>query len=146
MNYVETRKAHQTHTDLAPLATVQLNPHDANSTMIAKIFNATMASHMSNVWGIPTDCPQREKRGWMGDAAISSSSLQTFYDSYAFHANFLRLLVDNQQKGCTDQPTTTLYKPCSIAGKDAAAWFNGSVPDVTPFPTGPYGGKVLFPL
>ena len=91
------------------------------------------------------DCPQREKRGWMGDAGISSSSLQTFYDAFAFHANFLRLLVDNQQKQCVDQPTTTIYHACAApanaAGMSSAAWFNGSVPDVTPFPTGPYGGN-----
>jgi hypothetical protein len=82
----------------------------------------------------------------MGDAGISSSSLQTFYDAFAFHANFLRLLADDQQKGCTDQPTTTIYSACRAppnapAGLGAAAWFNGSVPDVTPFPTGPYGGN-----
>lgn len=91
------------------------------------------------------DCPQREKRGWMGDAGISSSSLQTFYDAFAFHANFLRLLVDAQQKQCVNQPTTTIYHACSAPanakGMKSDAWFNGSVPDVTPFPTGPYGGN-----
>jgi hypothetical protein len=76
----------------------------------------------------------------MGDAGISSSSLQTFFDAYAFHANFLRLLVDNQQKGCTkDQLKTTIYTPCSHGESvaESARWFNGSVPDVTPFATGP---------
>ena len=80
----------------------------------------------------------------MGDAGISSSSLQTFFDAFAFHANFLRLLVDNQVKGCTDQPTTTINGPCKappgVQGP-AKQWFNGSVPDVTPFPTSPYGAN-----
>ena len=84
-------------------------------------------------------------RGWMGDAGISSSSLQTFFDAFGFHANFLRLLVDNQAKGCTDQPTTTIYHACAApsnaGGMGSAAWFNGSVPDVTPFSTGPYGAN-----
>ena len=81
----------------------------------------------------------------MGDAGISSSSLQTFFDAFGFHANFLRLLVDNQGKGCTDQPTTTIYHACAApsnaGGMGSAAWFNGSVPDVTPFSTGPYGAN-----
>jgi len=81
----------------------------------------------------------------MGDAGISSSSLQTFFDAFGFHANFLRLLVDNQAKGCTDQPTTTIYHACAApsnaGGMGSAAWFNGSVPDVTPFSTGPYGAN-----
>ena len=45
----------------AALTSLELNG-DAKSTMIGKIFNATIAAHLSNVWGIPTDCPQREKR------------------------------------------------------------------------------------
>ena len=49
----------------------------------------------------------------------------------------------DQRKGCTDQPRTDLYGPCAAPpGKGpAAAWFNGSVPDVVPFSTGPYGGN-----
>lgn len=54
--------AHQAHTDMTPLVKLELNGDKAESTMIAKIFNATIASHLSNVWSIPTDCPQREKR------------------------------------------------------------------------------------
>ena len=53
--------AHRSHTDMTPLTSLELNG-DAKSTMIGKIFNATIAAHLSNVWGIPTDCPQREKR------------------------------------------------------------------------------------
>ena len=79
--------------------------------------------------------------GWVRPAGISSSSLQMFFDAYGFHANFLRLLVDDQGKGCTDQPTTTIYKACHQPGEIASKWFNGSAPDVTPFATGPYGGN-----
>ena len=121
---------------------------DDNATMSASavltaIFNATLSSHVSNLWSIPTDCPQREKRGWMADAGISSGSLATFYDSLAFHSNFLRIIRDNQQKLCTTQPQTTINGPCKApAGKgDPATWFNGSVPDATPFSTSPYGGN-----
>ena len=96
---------------------------------------------LSDVGSIPTDCPQREKRGWMGDAGITSASLQQFYDSFSFHANFLRLIVDNQIKGCTDQPQTTISGPCTVKSGSAAAYFNGSVPDVVPFSTSPYGGN-----
>ena len=109
--------------------------------LIEQIFNATIASHLSNLWSIPTDCPQREKRGWMGDAGISSSSLATFFDSEAFHVNFLRLIRDNQRKLCTTQPQTTINGPCHSALHNATTYFNGSVPDVVPFPTSPYGGN-----
>jgi hypothetical protein len=72
----------------------------------------------------------------MGDAGITSSSLNTFFDAFAFHANFLTLIADNQRKGCADQPKTTINGPC----KDPQLK-HGSVPDVTPFATSPYGAN-----
>ena len=151
--------AHRAHTDVRPISRFSLAPLDnqhlstevegahaygeqATASLLGKIFNATIASHISNVWTIPTDCPQREKRGWMGDAGLSSASLNTFYDAFAFHANFLQLIRDNQKKMCVNQPTTSIYGPCKTPdGSNAAVYFNGSVPDVTPFATGPYGGN-----
>eukprot|EP00656_Telonema_subtile_P015269 TRINITY_DN17984_c0_g1_i2.p1 TRINITY_DN17984_c0_g1~~TRINITY_DN17984_c0_g1_i2.p1 ORF type:complete len:1040 (-),score=151.32 TRINITY_DN17984_c0_g1_i2:119-3238(-) len=134
-----TITAHRVNSDLQQVSSVQMSGAAAES--IQQIFNATLAAHVSQLWSIPTDCPQREKRGWMGDAGITSASLSTFYDSFAFHANFLRLIVDNQQKGCTDQPKTTIDGPCTHEGGDAATFYNGSVPDVVPYSTGPYGGN-----
>lgn len=59
-----------------------------------------------------------------------------FYDAFAFHINFLRLIADNQKKTCLVQPQTTIYGPCAPSLNA-----NGSVPDVVPFATGPYGGN-----
>lgn len=50
--------AHEAHTDLKPLTKMALN-NDGKSAMISSIFNATMASHLSKVWSIPTDCPRK---------------------------------------------------------------------------------------
>ena len=72
----------------------------------------------------------------MGDAGIGADSLNTYFDAEAFHVNFLRLIRDNQRKLCVDR-RTTIYGPCTAAGRNATTWLNGSVPDVTPFPTGP---------
>ena len=38
---------------------------------INKIWEAANASYLSNLFGYPTDCPQREKNGWTGDAHIN---------------------------------------------------------------------------
>lgn len=136
--------AHRANSDLRKIATLgRLGSSGGSSAVIEGIFNVTLATHVSQLWSIPTDCPQREKRGWMADAGTTSGSLATFFDSLAFHSNFLRLIRDNQQKGCTDQPQTTINGPCKApAGKgDPRVWFNGSVPDVTPFSTSPYGSN-----
>ena len=48
---------------------------DGGSTL-GRLFNATLASHVSQLWSIPTDCPQRdERRGWTGDAALTAAVL-----------------------------------------------------------------------
>lgn len=138
--------AHRAHSDLTRLETVRLG---SGPSLLGRIFNATIASHTSQLWSIPTDCPQREKRGWMGDAGISSSSLNTFYDSLSFHSNFMRLIADEQRKGCADQPSVYVphakfqHGPCVSPDPNVSAkvYYNGSVPDVVPFSTGPYGSN-----
>jgi hypothetical protein len=52
--------AHRSHSDMPALTTLNVAGREAGkeSAMIGRVFNATMASHVSNVWGIPTDCPQ----------------------------------------------------------------------------------------
>ena len=129
-------EAQRAGSDLAKLAEVRVG-----DGLLQSIFDATLGSHVAQLWSIPTDCPQREKRGWMGDAGVSAASLHTFYDAHAFHAHFLQLIVDAQLKGCTDQPTTTIAGPCTHPTEDPAKFFNGSVPDVTPFSTSPYGSN-----
>ena len=142
-----TIEAHRAHTDFPALHNISLPQGTKEAKILGQILDATLSSHVSNAFSIPTDCPQREKRGWMGDAGISSDSLNTFYDAYSFHANFLRLLSDNQVKGCTEQNDNGIYSRCTNKANTHAtlasdiAWFSGSVPDVTPFPTGPYGGN-----
>ena len=43
----------------------------SSNTTINKIWTATNNSYLSNLFGYPTDCPQREKNGWTGDGQIA---------------------------------------------------------------------------
>jgi alpha-L-rhamnosidase len=46
---------------------------------------------------LPTDCPQRnERRGWMGDAALSIDEVLYNFDYVNFYLNFLTMIADNQ--------------------------------------------------
>jgi hypothetical protein len=138
-------EAHRLHTDMPRLTSVSLGGGGSGgggAAGLSALVEATMATHESNTVALPTDCPQREKRGWMADASISSDSLLTFFDGATFHGNFLRLVADNQRKGCTANPRTPLGGPCTHSGPDPpSVWFNGSVPDQVPFSTFPYGGN-----
>lgn len=44
---------------------------------------------------VPTDCDQRdERKGWMGDAALSADEANHNFDMAAFYKNFLRSIRD----------------------------------------------------
>ena len=70
-----TAEAHRASTDLSQLWT-ELRM-GVGGSLLQSIFDATLGSHVAQLWSIPTDCPQREKRGWMGDAGVSAASLLT---------------------------------------------------------------------
>ena len=61
----------------------------------------TIWSLKSNFVDIPTDCPQREKSGWTGDAQVFAKTACYFADAAAFYRKWLRDVRDCQQEdGC----------------------------------------------
>ena len=58
----------------------------------------TVWSLKSNFVDIPTDCPQREKSGWDGDAQLFIGTASFFADDMAFVRKWLRDLRDCQRK------------------------------------------------
>ena len=45
-----------------------------------RIYDITLRSDLSNLFYIPTDCPQREKNGWTADAALSAEQFLYNFD------------------------------------------------------------------
>eukprot|EP00054_Salpingoeca_dolichothecata_P025500 m.179111 g.179111 ORF g.179111 m.179111 type:complete len:1109 (+) comp25377_c0_seq1:111-3437(+) len=131
---LDTLVAHFVHSAVPVAGALQLPSMTAtpNNTkdVLNRIHHATVSAQISNLFSIPTDCPQRERRGWMGDAHMSSLEAQVNRDMQSFHENFLRNIRDDQLYGCTHNP----HSACSDPSSDA-----GSVGDVTPFTTTPYG-------
>jgi len=81
----------------------------ATADILNRVAEATRMATRSQLFSIPTDCPQREKRGWMGDAHMTSENLMTSYDALAFHSSFVRSIRDDQVRGCAN--TTSAYCP-----------------------------------
>ncbi|MDD4645799.1 MAG: alpha-L-rhamnosidase C-terminal domain-containing protein, partial [Bacteroidales bacterium] len=57
----------------------------------------TNASYLSNLYGYPTDCPQREKNGWTGDAHIASETGLYNFDGITVYEKWLADHRDEQQ-------------------------------------------------
>lgn len=65
--------------------------------MINKIQQSTLWSYRNNFVGFPTDCPQREKNGWTGDAQLACETGLTNFDATTSYKKWLQDLRDEQQ-------------------------------------------------
>jgi len=80
------------HSDVAAVGSVA-----SGNPTINKIWAATNNSYLSNFFGYPTDCPQREKNGWTGDAAIASETGLYNFDGITVYEKWLADHRDEQQ-------------------------------------------------
>lgn len=80
------------HSDVPPAGAIA-----TSNPIIDKIWAATNASYLSNLFGYPTDCPQREKNGWTGDAQIAVETGLYNFDAITVYEKWLADLRDEQQ-------------------------------------------------
>ncbi len=88
----ESLTAYFMHSDVPSVGTV----HSSNNTL-NKIWEAANSSYLSNLFGYPTDCPQREKNGWTGDAHIAVETGLYNFDGITIYEKWLADHRDEQQ-------------------------------------------------
>ena len=69
----------------------------SSNSLFGKIFEATRWSYRSNFQSVPTDCPHREKNGWMADAHLAAEQAMFTYDNAAGYTKWIRDLSDEIQ-------------------------------------------------
>ncbi len=74
----------------------QTGAFNSNNNLLNKIQHCTRFASLSNLMDVPTDCPQRERRGWMGDAQLSCETTISNFDMAAFYTKWLRDMRDSQ--------------------------------------------------
>ncbi|WP_131539092.1 alpha-L-rhamnosidase [Pedobacter nototheniae] len=70
---------------------------NSSDSILNKIYYATNNSYLSNLFGYPTDCPQREKNGWTGDAQIAIETGLYGFDGITVYEKWLADHRDEQQ-------------------------------------------------
>ncbi len=70
---------------------------NSSSNTLNKIWEATNSSYLANLYGYPTDCPQREKNGWTGDAHIAIETGLYNFDGITVYEKWLKDHQDEQQ-------------------------------------------------
>lgn len=71
-----------------------------SSDLLNGLTSMTRASQLTNVAAyMPTDCPTREKHGWLGDALDASEQAMYNFDMRAVYEMFFQTIHDNQGPG-----------------------------------------------
>jgi alpha-L-rhamnosidase len=68
----------------------------SSNETVNRIQSATRWAYLSNAQSIPTDCPQREKNGWTGDAQLAAEAGLMNFRSATFYTKWLDDLADVQ--------------------------------------------------
>jgi len=80
------------HSDVPPAGKIE-----SSNPVLNKIWMAANNSYLSNLYGYPTDCPQREKNGWTGDGQISVETGLFNFDGITLYEKWLADHRDEQQ-------------------------------------------------
>jgi len=87
----ESLEAYFMHSDVPPVGKISSSNNTLNKTWMA-----SNASYLSNLFGYPTDCPQREKNGWTGDAHINIETALYNFDAITVYEKWLADHRDEQ--------------------------------------------------
>ena len=90
---IEKLEGRFAHTNMA-----QIGDFTCSDEMLNKIQKAMRWSYFSNAQSIPTDCPQREKNGWMADAHLAAETGLMNFDAAPFYSKWLDDHLDNMLK------------------------------------------------
>jgi alpha-L-rhamnosidase len=70
---------------------------ECSNPLLNWIWRAGRWSYLSNLQGIPTDCPHREKNGWTGDAHLAAEQGLLNYAPAAVYTKWINDLGDEQR-------------------------------------------------
>ncbi len=80
------------HSDVPPVGHIE-----TSNPLVDKLWWATNNAYLSNLFGYPTDCPQREKNGWTGDGHLAVETGLYNFDGITIYEKWLADHRDEQQ-------------------------------------------------
>ena len=89
---INSLTAYFMHSDVPPVGEIK-----TSNPLIDKLWWATNNAYLSNLMGIPTDCPQREKNGWTGDGHFAIETALYNFDGITVYEKWLADHRDEQQ-------------------------------------------------
>lgn len=72
--------------------------YSSSDTLLNRLVTNVKYSTLSNVFSVPTDCPQRNERmGWSGDVSVFAPAMSFLWDADRFVGRHVRALRDTQE-------------------------------------------------
>ncbi|MCC8035943.1 MAG: glycoside hydrolase family 78 protein [Rikenellaceae bacterium] len=84
--------AFELHSDVKPVGKI-----GCSNKTVEKLWAASNSSYLANLFGYPTDCPQREKNGWTGDAQLNIETALYNFDAITVYEKWLEDHIDEQR-------------------------------------------------
>ncbi len=88
----ESMTAYFMHSDVPSAGKIS-----SSNNILNRTWAASNVSYLSNLFGYPTDCPQREKNGWTGDAHINIETGLYNFDGITVYEKWMADHRDEQQ-------------------------------------------------
>lgn len=89
----DTIRAHFVHSAVPVTGQFECSNEDIN-----RIQSAARWAYLSNLQGIPTDCPHREKNGWTGDAHLAAEQANFNFLPVTVQAKWIADMADEQRE------------------------------------------------
>lgn len=90
------------HTDLELTGTFECSDEQVN-----RLHAISVHTMLCNLLGVPTDCPQREKCGWLGDTHAYAAAANLNFDMLGFWSKYL---ADIRTGGSDPAPNTLFHE------------------------------------
>ena len=91
-----------------------------SNELLNKVQNNILWGQASNMYSVPTDCPQRDERlGWMGDAQAFAPTSSYNMEMISFFSKWMHDITDGQEE---DGAVYDVNPPIVVKGPAAPGW------------------------
>jgi alpha-L-rhamnosidase len=80
-------------------AVSEVGDFECSDALLNRIHRTALWTEVGNLHGVPTDCPGREKCGWLGDAQVSAEMTIYNFDMARFWAKYLEDIHTSEVDG-----------------------------------------------
>jgi len=98
-----------------------------SDTLFNQIFSLINWSIKSNMASVTTDCPHREKLGWLEQTYLIGSSMHYNYDIHSFYAKIVDDMMDSQLENGLVPDIAPEYVQFNSGFRDSPEWGSASI-------------------